>query len=545
MPKEHKTDAFKSSLTIISTNAQGLTNKTQALEILAHTHHADIICVSEHWLNESNADLYNIQNFHKTSCYVRQDHIHGGVCIFTKNTIESSEIEFINKKSIEMDCEMSGIYLRSQEIIIISIYRSPIGNLDNFLEVIEATLIRTTNVHKRNTQIVIVGDFNIYLHTDNVQRQQLLNLMSSHGLLALFQEPTRVTSTSSSCIDNAFMGMMDNKSRIVDPGYGDHKALIIQIPCKQEQHEQLSYKRTYSLQNINKYQQLIKQQDWASVTQEPDANRATNRFLHILMEHHNLAFPITPRQRPKTNIRLTPRIMQARETLRLVRRLNDGKHDTANLNTIKQYEQLYVKMAEEEHRRVNTDRIKQSQDKTRTIWNIINNETRRKRLNNYDASSSEEFSRFYSTMSTNTSTPIVLNNKIQCNNTLFMTPTDPKEILNILQLMKPKRGADIFGLSPCIIKWVAEDIAEPLSTIINTSLTTGTFPDKLKIARITPVYKNKGDKNQCRNYRPIAVLPAVSKIFEEAVMRRLYDHFEKKTTSSMKRNSLTSETSQP
>ena len=60
----------------------------------------------------------------------------------------------------------------------------------------------------------------------------------------------------------------------------------------------------------------------------------------------------------------------------------------------------------------------------------------------------------------------------------------------------------------------------------NTSFITGQFPTKGKEAHIIPSYK-KGDKSECSNYRPITLLPNISKIFEKATYTRLYNLLEK------------------
>ena len=59
--------------------------------------------------------------------------------------------------------------------------------------------------------------------------------------------------------------------------------------------------------------------------------------------------------------------------------------------------------------------------------------------------------------------------------------------------------------------------------IFNLSLQTGIFPDKLKIARVTPLFK-RGEKYELGNYRPISVLPSFSKILEKIMYNRLYKY---------------------
>ena len=56
-------------------------------------------------------------------------------------------------------------------------------------------------------------------------------------------------------------------------------------------------------------------------------------------------------------------------------------------------------------------------------------------------------------------------------------------------------------------------------------LTTCIFPDKLKIAEVIPLFK-KGDKSIFSNYRPISLLPSISKLFEKVIYQQLYKYFE-------------------
>ena len=80
-------------------------------------------------------------------------------------------------------------------------------------------------------------------------------------------------------------------------------------------------------------------------------------------------------------------------------------------------------------------------------------------------------------------------------------------------------GADNIPIS--VIKKSNNVISDPLLSLINLSLSSGTFPDKLKIAKITPILKT-GDACLVQNYRPISVLPAFSKIFERVVYNRVF-----------------------
>ena len=63
--------------------------------------------------------------------------------------------------------------------------------------------------------------------------------------------------------------------------------------------------------------------------------------------------------------------------------------------------------------------------------------------------------------------------------------------------------------------------------LINQMITTGVFPDRLKIAKVTPIFK-KDDETLVTNYRPISILPSLSKIFEKVIFKQLYEYFQDK-----------------
>ena len=75
-----------------------------------------------------------------------------------------------------------------------------------------------------------------------------------------------------------------------------------------------------------------------------------------------------------------------------------------------------------------------------------------------------------------------------------------------------------------VVKKYFESLCKPLLHIFNVSLQNGTFPDKLKIARVTLLFKN-GSDSDLGNYRPISVLPCFSKILEKIRYNCLYKHF--------------------
>ena len=97
-----------------------------------------------------------------------------------------------------------------------------------------------------------------------------------------------------------------------------------------------------------------------------------------------------------------------------------------------------------------------------------------------------------------------------------------KHIFNL----SPSKATGLDGLSAKLLKVSADIIAPQISAICNTSITTGVFPKEWKQAKVIPLFKS-GDSNIFTNYRPISVLPVLSKILERHVHDSLYAYLQK------------------
>ena len=74
----------------------------------------------------------------------------------------------------------------------------------------------------------------------------------------------------------------------------------------------------------------------------------------------------------------------------------------------------------------------------------------------------------------------------------------------IISNLKPKSSTGYDNISSKLLKYIGDIVSVPLSVIVNQSLCTGIFPDKLKIAKVIPLYK-KQDEKVFGNYRPISL----------------------------------------
>ena len=97
-------------------------------------------------------------------------------------------------------------------------------------------------------------------------------------------------------------------------------------------------------------------------------------------------------------------------------------------------------------------------------------------------------------------------------NSLFLSPVDTNEILNCISTLDYSKATGPTSIPSRILPLIKAEIADPLANIINLCFVKGIFPEKIKLAKIIPVFK-KGPKLECSNYRPISLLSNLDKKF--------------------------------
>ena len=116
----------------------------------------------------------------------------------------------------------------------------------------------------------------------------------------------------------------------------------------------------------------------------------------------------------------------------------------------------------------------------------------------------------------------IMNN---CNSTLSFTSIDESFVTKQINKMNSKKATGHDGLSVKMIKLAEPIITKPLTKLINKSIENSQFPKSFKIAQVAPIYKKKSSLDKA-NYRPVSLLPVMSKVFERAIYTQLMSHFD-------------------
>lgn len=111
-------------------------------------------------------------------------------------------------------------------------------------------------------------------------------------------------------------------------------------------------------------------------------------------------------------------------------------------------------------------------------------------------------------------------------NTFVMEDIELNEIVAIVNSLPKNKAAGLDGITARLIQENIDILGPILCNLFNHSLLDGIYPSRLKIAKVTPVFK-EGDRSEPSSYRPISVLSAINIIFEKLIAKRVHKFLEK------------------
>jgi len=108
---------------------------------------------------------------------------------------------------------------------------------------------------------------------------------------------------------------------------------------------------------------------------------------------------------------------------------------------------------------------------------------------------------------------------------MFIDPVVSSDLLLTTYNLKPKLSQGYDGISTKLLKETISNILQPITHIINISFVTGIVPQDVKIAKVIPIYKSS-DQSLLQNYRPVSLPPAIYKILEKIIYKKLLSFLE-------------------
>ena len=93
-------------------------------------------------------------------------------------------------------------------------------------------------------------------------------------------------------------------------------------------------------------------------------------------------------------------------------------------------------------------------------------------------------------------------------------PISEHAVLKQLLKLSPFKSSGCRILTNRVLREIAPFIAGSLAYLYNLSINSAVFPDEWETAFATPVFKNRGKSSDATNYRPISLLPTISKVLD-------------------------------
>ena len=101
-----------------------------------------------------------------------------------------------------------------------------------------------------------------------------------------------------------------------------------------------------------------------------------------------------------------------------------------------------------------------------------------------------------------------------------------ENVLDLIADFNTRKATTFNNIPGEVLKRYAQTYSEKITELINQSIEHHNFPDKLKLADIFPIYK-KGDRNLATNFRPVSVLPYISKLYERILHQQIQSSVDK------------------
>lgn len=490
--------------------------------------------LTEHWQTEEKLNEIKLKDFSLCNSFCRSQLIHGGVAIYKndKFVCDITKVN-INEFSVEGVMECCCIKLGLHKITVVVVYRPPIGDFQLFLTLLEGML---SDICNAKDSIIIGGDFNIDFLTPSFNLSLLMDLLSCFDVNVSVKNHTRVTSVSKTCIDNFLIYSNTEYSvEVINLHVSDHFSQFLKldtVTTQKQEKNKYNYRRHFSSQNIIRFRNYLRVEDWQDIFLEDCPDTAFEIFSKILVYYFEICFPIKRFSANKENrFIMTPELTELKNNVALYSTL--AEHN-ANYAAISKYlTKRYRDELKVAQRKYYDSQITTSDNKSKTMWRIINNLQKKNNKKTEivifndnvkmgDLDVANNFNLLFTPSIDNTIRDLEFlnNNVLYCNQTISMCKIREDDIISLLAKLKNSNSSGTDDISNNLLKKCSFELRRPLVYLINLALEKGRFPNKLKLAAVIPLFK-KGDSNNYANYRAISLLCSISKLYELVIKEQL------------------------
>jgi len=512
-------------LSLVHQNIRGLQANFENLCAVIDNHNIDILTLSEtHLYNDEPQDLVSISGYELITRN-RTSGKGGGVCIYIKEGIIWERREDLESKNIE-NIWVEIFFKNSHSFLICCIYRPPDTSkylpktFNNDFDVMLQSLTK---------EAIVMGDCNVNYAKSNDNRE-FKSILSLNGFKQLVNEPTRTTHLTSTIIDI----IATNKENIKET------KVIPSSFLRKLNHRKFAPKtircRDYSKYNPEIMKQHLHDADWSSVYETTNVNDSIKAFNEILETNFNEQAPIIEKKvKGRPCPWLTEPLKRAMNERDKMLRKAKKSNKEIDRSTYKKLRNRCNNQLRQSKSKYHQNQLNENELSPKRFWDTLKKIFPTKQSTSVPKTNNrkqltETFSNWFASVVKKLKEKAMpLRDFVWGYSKSFQLRTTKSfrfEYVSVvhvrkhLKKLKRTKATGLDNLPPAILKDTADIICKPLCHIINSSLRNGSFPEVWKKARVVPVFKS-GKTSLPENYRPISIVPVLSKILEKAVHHQL------------------------
>jgi hypothetical protein len=524
-----KSDNYTNNLNIIYLNIQSIRNKLFELEALINSYDFEvhIVVLTEHWLVENENSHYNIDSY--DAYFVNREKGYGGCAVYVKKTLGS---DFIFKEDFFLS-NFLVIKLNKLNSHVIVTYRSHYTELDQYIDKVDSLIGRYKNSF-------VLGDMNIdLLDENNHHKINYLNMLISNGYLNLNKISLEyVTRFASKTILDHFCTDILRPTyffHVLDTALSDHRMFFLSSNLKPQ------YEEAVITKTVLDYDQMSIDTIWNEIGNFQTIDTLSNAMTDLITRNTKV-IPI--KKYKKKHEWMTSEIAETIKTRDYFYKYKQKYPNDENIKSLFDFHKKKLKkLIFDAKANFCSDTIEKDPGNPKTLWSVYKrlmsnsntscgkNSIKEIDHNNINYKDETDIANILNEFfvnvtdglnipTTNSQTSHIQNSPKNIYTKFSLSPTDTNEIASIINELKGSAATGYDGVSSKFVKKFSNKLSPVLSKLINQSFQTGTFPDSLKKAVITPIFKS-GSKTNPTNYRPISVLSVFSKIIETVIKKRL------------------------
>lgn len=517
------------SLNIITQNIQSINcNFSNFTTLLTRSGIVwDVIVLSECWLN-LNPNVPYLDNYIHAAT-TRNKTQNEGVVIYCHKSLQGT---FEEPEVNDANCLVLKL---AQETCIVGIYRPPsVTNVSDFVTSMDSLL---TKLHIfRN--VIVCGDINIDIlpSRPNSRSHEYLNALATHMILPGHTEITH----GRTCLDHMMIKTkLEASCFVVDSSITDHDSVALSLSLNSTM--STSPKKVGQRIDYDKLDEVMHRVDFLTVQMCSDSNAAANLLVSLLSSAlKECTKPVfTPKRKLINKQWITTgllRCMRNRDALHKKSKKNPD--DEIIKTTYKRYRNFCTSLLKKAKRNYERQQIESARNNNKKLWEVIKGITSSNRVVDHSASlltlnpqqSVNDVNDYFAHIGKKLAQQLITQNPgahmptapspLPPPNSFVLEPVDIEEVARLIGVMRDGCATGVDGISNRILKRYTHLLVAPITHICNLAISSGLFPSIFKKALIKPVHKG-GERDRVDNYRPISILPSMSKILERVMNDRL------------------------